>query len=461
MSPLPRLFLYCVVAGLAQMVVGSAADAELPSKPNVLFIAVDDLNHWVGYFGRNPQCKTPNIDRLSAQGMSFTNAHCVAPACEPSRAALLSGMRPTTTGCYHNGDKWKQHVPEGLGLTHALRENGYYAVGAGKIYHGASRYDSEWDEYFDFDPKQVVNVPKYEGYFQPLKKDLQDDEVRDWQTADYCIEQLGQQHDKPFFIACGIHKPHLPFAVPRKYYDAYPRDSIELPPYREDDLQDVPPAGVKMAGPERDHRKFRELDRWPDAIRSYLAAVAYADMNVGRVLDALEASPHRDNTIIVLWGDHGWHFGEKHHWRKFSLWEEATRAPLVWVVPGMTEPGSVCDRPVDFLTIYPTVCDLTDTQIPDHVEGKSLRPLLEGDQRTWEEVAVTTHGYENHAVRTDRWRYIRYADGGEELYDHTADPYEWKNLAMDPSYESIKSELTAHLPRDAKRPSKKSKPADD
>jgi len=275
---------------------------------------------------------------------------------------------------------------------------------------------------------------------------MKDQDLGDWHTVDYCIEQLQKDHDKPFFVACGLIKPHLPWAVPRKYYDMFPLDTVKLPPHIENDLKDVPPAGVRMARPTGDHAKFLKSGRWKAAIQSYLATCAYVDVNIGRLLDAFLASKYKDNTIIVLWGDHGWHLGEKEHWRKFALWEEATRAPLIWVAPGVTKAGAVCDQPVDFLTIYPTLCDLAGLPIPEHVEGKSLKPLLENPDAKWDEVAMTTHGYKNHAVRTDRWRYIRYADGSEELYDHDSDQYEYKNEADNPELKAVKAKLAEMLP---------------
>ena len=422
----------------------AAAAAE---KPNFLFIAVDDLNHWVGYLGRNPQTKTPHIDRLAGMGTSFTNSHCVAPACNPSRAALMCGMRPATTGCYRNRDFWKQLIPEGKSVAHTLRTSGYRTIGMGKIFHSDSFYASEWDVYQRLPvPAHGAGVDKMEGFHDPLGHDLRDDDLADWHTVDFCIEQLQQEHTQPFFLACGLHKPHLPFAVPRKYYELFPLESIELPPYQEDDLADLSPAGVKMARPGADHARFLASGRWKSAIQSYLATVAYTDANIGRLLDAFARSPSRNNTIIVFWGDHGWHLGEKHHWRKFALWEEATRAPLIWVVPGMTNPGTVCQRPVDFLTIYPTLCDLAGIDVPPHVEGKSLRPLLVDPTAAWSEPAICTYGEGNHAVRTERWRLIQYRDGSRELYDHDRDPYEWHNLADDPRHAETIRDLVGLLP---------------
>jgi len=234
--------------------------------------------------------------------------------------------------------------------------------------------------------------------------------------------------------------------VPRKYYDLFPLATIQLPPYKPDDLADVPAGGLKMAKAEGDHARFLRDGNWKNAIRSYLATVAYTDMNIGRLLDALEKSPDRDNTIIVFWGDHGWSFGEKNHWRKFALWEEPTRAPFIVVAPGLTKAGGVSTRPVDFMCIYPTLCELAGLPVPKHVEGLSIVPLLRDPQAAWDKPAITTHGFKNHAVRTERWRYIRYADGGEELYDEKNDPYEWTNLAERPEFAATKAELARWLP---------------
>ena len=202
-----------------------------------------------------------------------------------------------------------------------------------------------------------------------------------------------------------------------------------------------------MAHPETDHVPMQKSGRWKEAIQAYLATIAYCDMNLGRLLDAFEKSAYRDNTIICLWGDHGWHLGEKEHWRKFALWEETARAPFIWIVPGMTKPGGVCYRPVDFMSVYPTLCDLAALPKPAWVEGDNIKPLLTNPAAAWTGVGVTTFGQNNHAVRTDRWRYIRYADGSEELYDMQRDPNEWTNLAADPKHVAAKTELAKWLPK--------------
>jgi arylsulfatase A-like enzyme len=427
--------------------------ASAAEHPNVLFIAIDDLNHWVTHLGRNSQARTPNIDRLAKMGVTFRNAHCAVPACEPSRCALMGGRRPWTTGCYKNGHVWKKYQPEGDGLSAQFLKAGYRVFGAGKIYHSMQYHPAEWTDYMSREglSSNGPGVQKDDGYHKDkTHPDLKDEDLVDWHTTDYCIERIQQKMDQPFFVACGLYKPHLPFVVPRKYYDAFPLDSIKLPPHMENDLADLPPAGLKMANPKGDHAKFLRSGRWKAAIQSYLATCTYTDMNVGRLLDALEASPNKDNTIIVLWGDHGWSFGEKQHWRKFALWEETTRMPFIWVAPGVTTAGTSSTRPVDLMSVYPTLCALTGIAKPDHVVGHNILPLLKNPNAAWKYPAITTHGRGNHAIRTETHRYIRYADGGEELYAVQADPYEWNNLAKKPETSKLRKKLAQWLPKKEK-----------
>jgi iduronate 2-sulfatase len=282
--------------------------------------------------------------------------------------------------------------------------------------------------------------------FAPL--DCADEDLREWKIVNYGIEQLQKKHDQPLFLAVGLFKPHLPWNVPRKYYDMHPLNEIQLPPHREDDLDDIPPAGIRMAKPEVDHAAILKSGRWKDAVQGYLAAISYCDAMVGRLLDAFDQSSYATNTIICFWSDHGWHLGEKQHWRKFALWEEATRSPLIWVVPGLTKPNSRCDRTVDFMGIYPTLTDLCGIPTPKHVQGESLRTLLANPKAAWNKPAITTYRFMNHAVRAEGWRLIRYADGGEEFYDEMKDPYEWTNLAARADFVATKSELRRLLPKE-------------
>ena len=446
-NPISRDFRtsFVFVLGIALSVV--PIDAADSKKPNVIFIAVDDLNHWVGHLERNSQTSTPNIDKLAARGTRFTHSYCAAPVCNPSRAALLSGLRPFTTGVYENNDDWRRVVSEDLTLMTTFRKAGYTVKGAGKIYHGAYPRRSEWDDYLEHEgPNPVPTGDTGVGGIKFAPLDCRDDELSDWKIVQYGIDELKKPHDRPFFLAIGLHKPHMPWNVPRKYYDMHPLAEIKLPPTRADDLSDVPSAGILMAKPEGDHKAILESGRWKEAIQGYLAAISYCDAMIGRLIDAYDNSAERDNTIIVFWGDHGWHLGEKQHWRKFALGEEATRAPLIWVAPGVTKPNTVCDRTVDFMSIYPTLTDLCGLATPKHVEGRSIRSLLANPSSNWEDPAVTTYRFGNHAVRTEGWRYIRYNNGDEELYDEKTDPYEWTNLALDPKFAITKSELKRYLP---------------
>ncbi|MBI5387918.1 MAG: sulfatase [Verrucomicrobia bacterium] len=456
-----------ILLALLCVLCGNLLGAQnLPTKPNVLFIAVDDLNHWVGYLGRNPQTLTPNMDRLAKRGVWFTRSYCAAPVCNPSRAALMSGLRPGATGVYDNSENFQPAIPTDLTLTTQFRKAGYFVCGAGKIYHSSVYRAGEWDDWMrnaragaareeDNSPQAAVRAGKLP--ITPLN--CRDEDMPDFKFVDYAIAQLNKKHDQPFFVACGLTKPHLPWSVPKKYYDKFPLASIELPPYREDDLNDLPPVALQMArGPANDHETILQeggTNTWKQAIRAYLAAINFCDTMVGRLLDAYDKSPERDNTILCFWSDHGWHLGEKHHWRKFALWEESTRAPFIWVVPGLTKPDSRCDRTVDFMSIYPTLMDLCGLPAPAHVQGQSLRPLLTDPKAPWAEPAITTYRQNNHTVRTETWRYTRYADGGEELYDETKDPYEWANLAgKNAAFEPRKAELGKFLPTDNKPPAK-------
>lgn len=424
-----------------------AAEGVPPRRPNVLFIAIDDLRDWVGYLGRQPQTKTPNIDRLAARGVYFTRAYCAAPVCNPSRAALMSGLRPFTTGVYENRNDWRTVLPEDQTLPSTFRRAGYYVCGAGKIYHEAYKRRSEWNDYLDQTGKdpEPTGDPGVGGIrFAPL--DCRDEDLREWKIVQYGIEQLQKPHDKPLFLAVGLHKPHLPWNVPRKYFDLHPIKNIELPPHLDNDLNDVPPAGVKMAKRLGDHANILAAGRWKEAVQGYLAAISYCDAMVGRLLDAFDKSAYRDNTIICFWSDHGWSLGEKEHWRKFALWEEPTRAPFIWVVPGLTTPNQACDRTVDYMSIYPTLCELAGIEVPGHVQGRSIRSLLANPKAAWDQPAITTYLYMNHTIRAEGWRYIRYHDGGEELYDERGDPNEWSNLANEPKFAAQKAELAKWLP---------------
>jgi arylsulfatase A-like enzyme len=443
-----RLAVTLAMSGVA------AGAAEKPARPlNVLFIAVDDLNDWIHPLDGYPRVQTPNLDRLAAQGMLFTRAYCSAPACNPSRASLLTGVRPSTSGVYNNGQPWRPVMPDVVTLPQHFKNQGYHVVGCGKIYHGSFPDPASWHDYFNQpgDPgpssRPANGIGGAGSQFDWAPLDLDDPEMGDSKVTTWAMDYLGRKHTKPFFLAVGLYRPHLPWYVPRKYFDRYPLADVVLPQVKTDDLDDVPPIGRRMAKPEGDHLRVVKTHNWEKGVQGYLASITFADSCVGRLLDALEAGGEADRTIIVLWGDHGWHLGEKLHWRKFTLWEEATRVPLIIVAPGITNRNTRCDRTVSLLDLYPTLADLCGSVPPKTVEGRDFVPLLKDPGASWNYPVVTTHGRNNHAVRSERWRYIRYRDGTEELYDHDRDPMEWTNLAGSPEHEAVKKELAAWLPK--------------
>ena len=444
------------------------------NRPNVLFLAVDDMKDWVGCLGGyEGRVHTPNIDRLAEQGMLFSNAHCPSPKCAPSRAAVMTGLRPSTTGLYDNGHWWLPNLPNVVTMPRHFHSHGYRVVGAGKIFHhtAGNNPPNQWDDYlrltFRNDPwfrGVKLNYPWSE--FGPNPPGFPFSGVdglgheNDWGSlpisaadyddalsADYAVRFLSNPQQQPFFLACGIFRPHLPWYVPEKFFDKYPLEAIRLPTVLENDVEDVPAVGRKLAAARRgDWDTIRRADRWKQAVRAYLASITFADEQLGRVLDALEASPHADRTVVVLWSDHGWHLGEKDHWHKSTLWEEATRVPLIIDVPDLA--SGECTRPVSLVDLFPTLCAVCALDPLASHDGVSLLPLLFDPQASWDRPAVIEYQSGNAAVRSDRYRYIRYRDGSEELYDHRTDPHEWHNLAGDAAYAAVVGELARWLPQD-------------
>ena len=435
-------------------------------RPNVLFIPIDDLNSWVGHLGGHPQALTPNIDRLAKRGVSFTKAHCNAPLCNPSRVSLFTGLLPSNTGVYGNGEMMRDKVPDAVTLMQYLRaEGGYTVQGGGKTFHGSSPYDPKsWDYYNQ--PNRNRRIRGERDAYLPEEAwapwgplDVEESELFDVKNVDWAIAELDKSHDKPFFIACGFTKPHMPWYAPRKYFDMHPIEGIILPDTLDNDRDDLPYWGKRFAMEVHDvsgarnfathgedHDMVTKHKQWLRAVQSYLATISYVDAHVGRLLEALDQSKYGDNTIVVLWGDHGWHLGEKQHWRKHALWEVTTKTTLVIAGPEDVVKNQLCKKPVSLVDLYPTLLDLCGLPSRDGLDGKSLVPLLKSPEMEWERPVLMTFGYENHAIRTDRWRYIRYNDGGEELYDHDSDPNEWKNLASNAEYRPLMDMLKRSLP---------------
>jgi arylsulfatase A-like enzyme len=281
-----------------------------------------------------------------------------------------------------------------------------------------------------------------EGAFQEQRKE---DLLVDAQSVSWCADQLKRQTNS-FFMVCGLHRPHTPWDVPKKYFDQYPLESIQLPTVLSNDLADVPAAGVAFARPNGVHATILQQGLWQDRVRAYLAAVSFADAQIGRLLNALDKSAHRDNTIIVFTSDHGWHLGEKEHWAKSALWRRATQVPFIWVVPGVTKPGTRSEHAVDLMSVYPTLCELAGVPVPRHADGISIKPLLANPNAEWKQPALITHLRGNHAIVTSDWRYIRYADGSEELYNERTDANEWSNVAGKPEHTDLKQRLAKFIP---------------
>jgi arylsulfatase A-like enzyme len=468
-----------LVAGsyLACSQVALAEDAI--RRPNVLFIAVDDLNDWIGALGGHPAAQTPHIDRLFSQSLCFANAHCNAPVCAASRNSLLSGLRPSTTGWYtntpHISTTYRQVLGDVPPLPQLFRSNGYCTLAGGKIYHkGVADFAREelWDEskpryrwpqeFIDrghgYGGKHFYPFPRdggqiYQHYGRQVHgqslcwgaldaSDIPGGTMPDEELADWAAAQLQRDFDKPFFLAVGFRRPHVPYTAPKKYFQRYDLSSLGVPAVPNDEMQDVPLYGKAMALgmlPGGDHQNVLSIGAgyWRELVWAYLACVSFVDDQVGKVLNALEDSPHADHTIVVFWSDHGQNLGEKRHWRKQCLWEESTRVPLAFRMPEGRAAGQRCSRPVSLIDLYPTLVELCQLPSVKGLDGTSLVPLVEDPATQWRRPAVTTWHYRNHSVRSEHWRYTVYRDGTEELFDHRTDPEEHLNLAGDAQYLDI------------------------
>jgi len=447
---------------------------HIPQKKwNVLFIAVDDLNDWSSLYGGPIQL--PHIGRMAERGIFFDHAYCPSPACNPSRVAVLTGLRTSSTGVYGNKTDWRKALPDAMTIPQHFMENGYWVEGAGKVFHhhynNAFHDDASFHRFFKLreDPYPEKHLNGIENWIGgrgngPTSKPFDwgkwpEDEnlTPDVQTVDYTIQFLQEEHTRPFFFAAGIFRPHSPWFAPAEFFEQYPLSGLAMPEVLEGDLDDLPPGGIQMLkdGKPFIYETITANGQLSDATPAYQACATFADSQIGRLLDALEQSSYKDNTIIVLWSDHGFHLGEKKHWEKFALWEKTTLTPFIIVAPGTIEPGAVCHVPVSLLDLYPTLIELCGLTERRELEGISLLPLLDNPESEWDRPALMTYGQGNHAVRSGRWRYIRYADGSEELYDHDSDPNEWHNLAGQAEMIQIMKELRTWLP------DKNAKPAED
>ncbi|MDO6760973.1 sulfatase [Tamlana sp. 2_MG-2023] len=432
-------------------------------KPNVVLIMVDDMNDWVGAFGGNQQAITPHIDALAEKSIIFKNAYCSAPLCNPSRTSILTGYNPSTTGVYGNSKIFRniKGFENTITLPQYFNQYGYSTVAAGKIFHsprGTGQKPKPGSDPGSFEIEQKGGLgstyPKEDNRFQHgidysiykegshFKRsfdwagvDVKGETTNDWKSADYCAQFLEKEHNKPFFLACGIFRPHLPWYAPQKYFDLYNVDNIELPKTIKTDLDDVGPIGARSVQ-KKLHRQLVEKKKWKEAVLAYLANLSYADACVGHVVDALNKSKYNKNTIIVLMGDHGWHLGEKEHWTKQTLWEEAAKTPLLIFDPRNKTKG-VSTKIVSLIDVYPTLIDLAGLPLKEDLDGQSIAKLVSNPNTEWNELAFTSRGNGNHTLRNENFRYIVYSDDFEELYDHRIDPMEWHNLANDVSQKEV------------------------
>jgi arylsulfatase A-like enzyme len=454
-------------------------DREERRKPfNILFIVIDDLNDWVSPLGGNDQVITPNIDRLVKEGMLFKSAYCPSSLSNPSRVAIMTGVAPYKSGVYYNPQHFRTSEVLGNSLTipQYLRKYGYYCAGAGKIFHNKWPDPVSWDEYWPGkknhmpkDPmpeKSNLNGLSMKAGFDWGPLNVNTEEMGDMQSVKWIIEQLNKTHDKPFFLACGIYRPHLPWYVPKEFYDLYPIEDVKIPKVLPNDLSDVPDFAKGLARGYGDIMDRSTIDRSikghnqilvennhvKEAIQGYLASISFADYCLGKLIEGLKQSQYNANTMVILLSDNGFHLGEKEHWCKETLWEEATRTLFFMKVPGITTENSVTEWPVSLLDIYPTLIELCFLPKKDSLDGNSLVKLLKNPSKKWNKPVLTTYGYKNHTIRSKEFRYIKYRDGSQELYDLVKDPNEWFNLADRAEYSNIIKDFKRFIPKENEAP---------
>jgi arylsulfatase A-like enzyme len=440
-------------------------------KPNVLFIMVDDLNDWVGAFGGNQQAITPNIDALAANSTIFKNAYCSAPLCNPSRTSILTGYRPSTTGVYGNSEVFRNEkgFENTVTLPQYFEKNGYTTAAAGKIFHspmGNAKEPREGSDPGSFQQEKEgglggtfpdkkdkfthgLDLKKYgvKGSFLhsfdwfPVDVTLEDN--NDYESADYAAKFLQESHDKPFFLACGIFRPHLPWYAPKQFFEMYNVDDIELPKTIKNDLDDVGKMGNNMAKTTV-HQSIVDHGKWKEAVRAYLANVSFADACVGHLLNGLKNSKYANNTIIVLMGDHGYHLGEKEHWSKNVLWERSAKTPLLIFDPRDGK-GKISTSIISLLDVYPTLVEMANLPQKNDLEGKSIFSLVKNPANEIHEFVLTSKDKDVHSLRNKNYRYTVYNDGFEELYDHRNDPNEWTNIANNATNKDVLEKFRKEL----------------
>ncbi|MGB1816482.1 MAG: sulfatase [Rubripirellula sp.] len=464
---LMRATLYCLVVLIS--VASSQRNLQATeAQPDIVFIIVDDLNDWLGCLEGHPDAKSPNIDALAESGMLFPQAYCNAPQCRPSRTSLNHGVYPFHTGTYFNAKFKGEKKITTPSIQQFFLNNGYRVASGGKVHHGGPGNLGDSLLRRPGDPRPPVSEDKF-GALRPPNDgyalDVSDEQMGDYKVAQWAIEQWKQASEQPLFMSVGFFRPHRPLQVPSAYFDQFPLEMIKKPlEPATDDWADMPEFARRLARshahkalhsrktPEgniqkdlSDHDYLVASNEWETTIRAYQASIAFVDRQIGLFINALEKNPRNRETIVMLVSDHGWHLGEKKHWCKGAIWEQTTRIPFMVRASGV-KPGSICRQPVSLIDVFPTLVDFAGLPIPEYLDGKSIKPQL-ADPTEKRAPVISSYGEGNTAIRTERWRYIRYEDGSEELYDHASDPHEWKNLANSDEHKSIKRELASAIPK--------------
>jgi len=435
---------------------------QVTDRPNIVFISVNDVNDFVGFLDGRYKAKTPHMDEIASLGVNFTNAHCTTPSCGPSRNAILFGQHAFNSGLYrYNKDmhevqeEIRKKTPEFISLPQLLKENEYNTYGSGEIHCYDWTYthmngENEWTG-FHMPNQNEMKPIKELGYafnksrkFYPTSND--DEDYKSHDVVNYGIEILEKKHEKPFFLALGLYEGHLPHLTPKKYFDLY--SDLKITPTYKDDLDDIPPVGIQFITNGKDDKIIKKAGKWKLVVQSYLATLSFVDFQIGRMMSALKASDNYKNTVVILWSDHGNHYGSKSKLAKFTLWEGATHVPLVILdLRKNAHQGKVCEESTSLLDLYPTIMAMTGITPPNYLDGMDLKPWLQNPGKTRNIPAITTMGRGNYAIRTKNWRYIRYHDGKEELYHNSVDKLEIINLANIDEYKAQKMDMIKWLPK--------------